>query len=113
MRYLITLLFFCLLLNAPMFGQGDTLSRSFVHNDSLRSYLLYVPAAYDGSEEWPLVINCHQFGWSPSDYMAFTGMNAVADTGRVGGHYLKNFSARLTGTSMPAPKSGTSLTGTC
>ena len=61
---------------------GSVLEESFVHNDSLRSYLLYVPDAYDGSEDWPLVINYHQFGWSPRDYMAHTRMNAVADTGR-------------------------------
>lgn len=63
---------------------GAVLEKSFVHNDSLRSYLLYVPYAYDGSEDWSLVINYHQFGWSPSDYMAHTRMNAVADTG----HFL-------------------------
>ena len=62
-------------------GLGDTLSYSFIHNDSLRSYLLYVPAAYDGTDEWPLVISYHEYSWPAAAHMALTGMNAVADSG--------------------------------
>ncbi|MCO6477722.1 MAG: T9SS type A sorting domain-containing protein [Phaeodactylibacter sp.] len=80
MKYSFTPLFFCLLLNAPMFGQGDTLSRSFVHDDSLRTYLLYVPAAYDGSEEWPLVVSIHGYALDAAFQMTFSDMNSVADT---------------------------------
>lgn len=47
-----------------------------------RSYLIYVPAAYDGSEEWPLVFNLHGATSSAREQMLISGMNAVADTGR-------------------------------
>ncbi len=61
-------------------SDGEIVERSFVHNDSLRSYLLYVPAAYDGSEAWPLVINYHGFSSSPAAQMYISQMNLVADT---------------------------------
>lgn len=80
MRFSFILLLFCSLLNAPVFGQGDTLSRSFIHEDSLRSYLLYVPAAYDGTENWPLVINYHGFNNMAANQMFISQMNPVADT---------------------------------
>ena len=54
--------------------------RSFVHNDSLRSYLLYVPASYDGSSDWPLVINFHGFNDTAAGQVGISQMNAVADT---------------------------------
>lgn len=79
-----TMLWFCLLVSYLAQGQGDTISQSFVHNDSIRSYLLYVPEAYDGSEDWPLVINYHGFTNSAADQMYISQMNTVADTG----HFL-------------------------
>lgn len=45
-----------------------------------RDYLLYVPAAYDGSEDWPLVFNLHGAGSNARAQMIFSGMNEVADT---------------------------------
>ncbi|MCO6479925.1 MAG: T9SS type A sorting domain-containing protein [Phaeodactylibacter sp.] len=45
-----------------------------------REYLLYVPAAYDGSEEWPLVLNLHPILGDGNKQMVLTNMNAVADT---------------------------------
>lgn len=67
----------CLLL-----GQGDTLTNTFLHGDSLRQYILYVPEAYDGSEDWPLVINYHGFTNSAADQMFISQMNPVADTAK-------------------------------
>lgn len=49
-----------------------------------REYLLYVPAAYDGSEDWPLMFNLHGASSNPEEQLFFSGMNAVADTG----HFL-------------------------
>ena len=49
-----------------------------------RECLLYIPAAYDGSEEWPLVFNLHGAGSNPEEQLSLSGMNAVADTG----HFL-------------------------
>lgn len=51
-----------------------------MHQDSIRSYLLYVPAAYDGSEAWPLVLNLHGYALNAEFQMNFSNMNAVADT---------------------------------
>lgn len=45
-----------------------------------REYLLYIPAAYDGSEAWPLVLNFHGYLSKPKRQMVITDMNAVADT---------------------------------
>jgi polyhydroxybutyrate depolymerase len=75
-----TTLFLCLVFAALARAQGDTISQTFVHNDSLRSYLLYVPEAYDGTEDWPLVINYHGFNINAGTQMELSQMNAVADT---------------------------------
>lgn len=72
------------MITSQLLSQGDTLSRSFVHNDSMRSYLLYVPDAYDGTEDWPLVINLHGYNLSAEFQMNFSNMNPIADTG----HFL-------------------------
>ncbi len=76
----------------PVFSQGDTLYQSFVHDDSLRNYILYVPADYDGSEAWPLVINMHGFAWDAAGHMAFSSMNPVADTA----HFIVAYPQGLT-----------------
>lgn len=62
-------------------AQGGVLEeRSFVHNDSLRSYLLYVPTAYDGSADWPLVINYHGFNSTADSQVGISQMNRAADS---------------------------------
>lgn len=65
-----------------LLGQnGIVLGRSFMHDGFMRSYLLYVPAAYDGQEARPLVINYHGHGSSPTNHMNIhSRMNGVADT---------------------------------
>lgn len=71
----------CLLFCTVVYGQeGLVLERSFMQDDSLRSYLLYVPDAYDGQADWPLVINFHGFNTNSNLQIAFSQMNAVADT---------------------------------
>jgi polyhydroxybutyrate depolymerase len=64
------------------FGQGGTVhSRSFTIQNLTRNYLLYVPAAYTGQEEWPLVINYHGYSGDPAHHMdIISNMNAIADT---------------------------------
>lgn len=59
---------------------GVVYERSFVQDDSLRTYLLYVPNDYTGQEDWPLVIHYHGFGIDAAIQMDYTNMNAVADT---------------------------------
>ncbi|MEM6700382.1 MAG: PHB depolymerase family esterase, partial [Bacteroidota bacterium] len=61
-------------------GQSDTLYRSLAHEGLQREYLLYVPEAYDGTEDWPLVLNFHGYATSAFTQMVFSDMNPVADT---------------------------------
>ncbi|RMD98960.1 MAG: hypothetical protein D6814_06485, partial [Calditrichaeota bacterium] len=78
-RMLFPILF--VLLCSSTYGQdGVVHERSFVHDDSLRSYLLYVPDAYNGQTDWPLVINYHGYNVDANFQMNYTGMNATADT---------------------------------
>lgn len=63
---------------------GRLIARQVAHDDTLRNYLLYVPAAYNGTLEWPLVLNMHGAGGTMQGQANLTGMNAVADTG----HFL-------------------------
>ena len=72
--------FFFSIIMSFAYSQGDTLTRSFVHGDSLRSYILYLPGAYDGSTSWPLVINIHGYTMSGEGQMNVTRMNALADS---------------------------------
>ncbi|MFK7848375.1 MAG: PHB depolymerase family esterase, partial [Rhodothermales bacterium] len=62
--------------------EGQLEEMGFVHNDVLRLYQLYVPAAYDDNEAWPLVINLHGATSNPGGQIFVSGMNAVADTAR-------------------------------
>ena len=64
--------------------QADTLSGSLVYGDSLRTYKMYVPAAYTGVEPWPVVIALHGYNLNSNWMFNFTGLNTVADTG----HFL-------------------------
>lgn len=59
---------------------GETLGFGYEFDEEFRIYQLYVPADYDGSERWPLVLNMHGFGSTPG-IQAFTSqLNAIADT---------------------------------
>ena len=62
--------------------EGQVVERTFVHDDSLRSYLLYIPGAYDGEGNWPLVINYHGFSMTAKSQMEVAEMNALADEKR-------------------------------
>lgn len=59
---------------------GQTIDLSFTFNDDLRTYQLYVPADYDGSEAWPLILNLHGFGSNPGIQTFTAQMNQIADT---------------------------------
>ncbi|MEM9832095.1 MAG: PHB depolymerase family esterase [Bacteroidota bacterium] len=64
---------------------------SFIHDGIERSYLLYVPAGYDGQEDWPLVLNYHGFNLTPALQVAFSQMNIAADDT----HFLVAYPAGL------------------
>jgi polyhydroxybutyrate depolymerase len=76
-----TLFFLTLFSCLSSFAEGEIVIRSFMHGDSLRKYVLYVPADYDGTEDWPLVISLHGYTGTAELQMMYTNMNAVADTG--------------------------------
>lgn len=59
---------------------GQLLADSFELDDISRDYLVYIPAAYDGSAAWPLVLNLHPLGFNAGAHMALSLMNPVADT---------------------------------
>ena len=50
-----------------------------MHEGTLRSYLLYVPGAYDGEDDWPLVLNYHGLLTDPSFQIELSQMNTVAE----------------------------------
>jgi polyhydroxybutyrate depolymerase len=79
MRSTLCSLLMCLC-TLPLFAQGDTLTFTFSDQGYDRSYIVYVPEAYDGTEEWPLVFNFHGYSINGSVQMLWTGMNVVADT---------------------------------
>jgi len=88
--------FVSILLIVPLdlFGQGGTVhSRSLTVQNLTRDYLLYVPTAYTGQEEWPLVINYHGYSCNATRQMNnHSKMKAVADTG----HFLIAYPEGLT-----------------
>lgn len=60
---------------------GVVHSRSVEAQNLTRSYLLYVPAAYDGQEPWPLVINYHGHQSNATNQMEIhSKMNVIADS---------------------------------
>jgi polyhydroxybutyrate depolymerase len=61
---------------------AQTLTGAFSYDGVNRNYRLYVPAAYDGSEPWPLVFNLHGYTSNAQQQELYSQMNAVADTGR-------------------------------
>jgi polyhydroxybutyrate depolymerase len=78
MKTLYTLLFFTLFAFAV--NAQNTVNGSFNHNGINRTYSFYVPASYNGSEAYPLVLNLHgytSFGWQQSLYGDF---KPIADT---------------------------------
>lgn len=61
-------------------GAPQLLDLFLQHQGISRRYLLYIPADYDGMEEWPLVINLHGLGNNRLQQQFLSGMNDVADT---------------------------------
>ncbi len=78
MRHILTISLLLTALWATM--AQNTINGSFVHNGITRSYSFYVPASYNGSQAYPLVLNLHgytSFGWQQSLYGDF---KPIADT---------------------------------
>lgn len=69
----------CLILTSNSFSQ-QTISTSITHDGGQRDYILYVPASYDGSTAFPLLLCFHGYTSSNNVIMAYSGFNAIADT---------------------------------
>ncbi|MEX2141771.1 MAG: PHB depolymerase family esterase [Pirellulales bacterium] len=63
------------------YGQGQVLNKTLQHDGRARSYTLYIPPSYTGSEAWPLVFDLHGASGNASWQMSNAGMNAAANTG--------------------------------
>ena len=88
-----------------------TLASFLPFSDSIREYLLYVPAAYDGSEKWPLVINMHGYALSPEFQVEYSNMNAVADTAHFLVAYPKGTTIISTAPNTPPQGLGFNVSG--
>ena len=51
--------------------QGELIRQSILHNGQEREYLAYVPASYDESANYPLLLNFHAFGGNAKDYFNY------------------------------------------
>ena len=60
----------------PEYGLTD---QSLDHNGLTRTYQLYVPDAYDGSQAVPLMINMHGYGGRSNGQLNTADMRALAD----------------------------------
>jgi polyhydroxybutyrate depolymerase len=65
--------------SSATFGQ-QRISGTLMHDGVERNYILYLPAAYDGQTDWPLVFNFHGYTSNAGQQEAYSDMNAVADT---------------------------------
>ncbi|MBK8491787.1 MAG: T9SS type A sorting domain-containing protein [Saprospirales bacterium] len=66
------------------FLPAQSLTGSFEHEGYLRDYRIYIPAAYDGTQPWPLVFNLHGYTSNAIEQEFYSQMDMVADTG----HFL-------------------------
>lgn len=55
-------------------------NHSFEFDGETRSYIVFLPQNYNGSEPFPAVLNLHGYYQSGEEQMEFSGMNSVADT---------------------------------
>lgn len=69
----------CLIILSNVVAQ-QTITTSITHDGGQRDYILYVPASYDGSTAFPLLLCFHGYTSSNSVIMGYSGFNAIADT---------------------------------
>lgn len=60
-------------------GQPVQRVETLLHAGDNREYILYIPAAYDGSTEVPLLLNFHGFSMTKEAQMAESDMRALAE----------------------------------
>lgn len=57
-----------------------TTTGSFIHDGQVRSYRVYIPAIYDGTQPTPLVFNLHGYGSNNIEQEAYGDFRPIADT---------------------------------
>jgi polyhydroxybutyrate depolymerase len=77
MRYISILLHFLIGFNS--YSQS-TINGSFLFGGLLRSYSFYVPAIYDGTQAFPLVLNLHGYTSNGSEQSFYGNFKPIADT---------------------------------
>lgn len=76
MKYLLTL--FSIILIHSISSQ-NVINETIMHDGIERSYRLFIPASYDGSNPYPLVFNFHGFGSNASEQEFYSDMNRVGE----------------------------------
>ena len=75
----ITILLVLIVTFSPILAQ-QTINGSVIHDGIQRDYILYIPAIYDGSADFPLVLNFHVFGSNANEQMFYGDFRDIADT---------------------------------
>jgi polyhydroxybutyrate depolymerase len=74
-------LLFSLLFSLSLVANSQTtVIDSIMSGGIYRNYRLYIPAAYNGTSAWPLVLNLHGYTSNASAQQAYTGFGVIADT---------------------------------
>lgn len=60
-------------------GKAGIQSATIMSGGMERSYLLYVPEAYDGSADWPLIFDFHGSGSTPEVQRQVSGLDHLAE----------------------------------
>lgn len=81
MHFRFTLIFFlCAVFAATLSAQqGEVFNRSLIHEDIVRTYIMYVPQAYAGDEAWPLVISLHGYTGTAELQRLISNFELLAD----------------------------------
>jgi polyhydroxybutyrate depolymerase len=74
-----TLLSCIIFLAFNLFGQQQ-LNRTLFFDGQNRSFIVYIPSSYDGSNQVPVVFNFHGGGGTSSSFIYTNDMRSIADT---------------------------------
>jgi len=65
----------------PLFIKAQqTVNSSIEHDGLTRDYILYIPANYNGTEAFPLILNFHGYGSNAFEQMNYGDFRPIADT---------------------------------
>lgn len=53
---------------------------SIYHDGGYRTFILHLPATYDSTSSYPLILNFHGYNSNAPQQQAYTGFDAIADT---------------------------------